>query len=350
MKSTGRLIQFPGSLAGLRQDLGALCSSKLTVPPVVGLMQRDRLFSRLDQALLNKASLTVIKAPAGSGKTSLLASWANCTTAAVAWLSLDSSDNDLTRFYTYFVTALSPHSKRARQLRDAFSSLPNFPPAEDMARLLGEALSTLQEPVVIVLDDYHQVANPTIHEFLSDLVLHLPEQHHMIVTSRSEVPLKYVQLWSRGKVLIIDAVDLALCQDEIETLLVQEHLPDADASTIMKQTAGWAAGVALSVRALLSGQSPYYTQQMTDAYFSEEIWPKIDSQTQDFLLETSLLDILTPRLCDLLLQRSDSGRRLEVLYQQNLFISRYSNEEYRYYPIFKDFLHNQLSEIGRAHV
>ena len=98
MKSTGRLIQFPGGLAELRADLGALCSSKLTVPPVMGIMQRNRLFSRIDEALGNKASLTVIKAPAGSGKTSLLASWASCTDTAVAWLSLDSSDNDLTRF------------------------------------------------------------------------------------------------------------------------------------------------------------------------------------------------------------------------------------------------------------
>jgi len=284
----------------------------------------------------------LITAPAGSGKTSLLTGWIASCSQPVAWLSLDNSENDLVRFFTYFAATLSQHSTSVRQLRDALLALPSLPPATDIGMLMAEAVGDT-ERLIIVLEDFHHIDNPELHELVSTFINSLTTEAHIVVSSRHDVPLRYVQLWSKGLVDVITAVDLAFSLSEIAQLLAANPLTKKlDPKSIHEQTAGWATGVALSARALLLGQSQHNAQRLTSAFLADEIWRGLPKETREFLLKTSVLTTLKPDLCNTLTGSTSSGARLYELWQNNMFITMYDEETYRYYPIFRDFLLQQL--------
>ena len=335
-----------------------LLATKLHLPrPRPGFVPRPRLAGRLDEGLAR--GLVLVCAPAGYGKTVALADWALRSGRPVAWLSLDTGDNDPVRFWRHVVAAVG--SARAGAAERALPLL-GAPPPSSFTGLVTALVNELAaqpgggEPVLI-LDDYHLIDAQPVHESLLFLLEHLPPGLQVVLASRSDPPLPLGRLRARGQLAELRAAELRFTTDEAAALLRQVAegpagaLSDADVAALTARTEGWAAGLqlaGLSLRgqvdtagfvAAFSGSHRYVLD-----YLTGEVLEHLDEQVRDFVLETSVLERLSAELCDTVTGRAGSQTLLEQVEQAGLFLMPLDDVRgwWRYHHLFADLLRARL--------
>lgn len=316
------------------------------------LVIRPRLLDRMEQ--LSPAALTLVAAPVGFGKTMLVESWCARTDTAVAWVSLDPGDNDPVRLWTYLSTAVD--RVRSGLGRSALARLRSpQPPREPAVDELINALHAYGEPLALVLDDLHVITDDTCMRSLEHFVEHLPPRARVVVTTRSDPPLALGRLRARGSLGEIRAHELAFTVDEARQLLVtREGLPldDDDVELLVERTEGWPAGLylaALWLRELddrKAGIRAFHGGHRHVAeYLGGEVLDALDGDTRRLLVETSIFSTFDPAMCDAVLRRSDSARRLRELEQANSFLIALDpqGDSYRYHHLFHELLQLELA-------
>lgn len=329
---------------------------KLIRPPVRSLLvPRPRLLRRLDGVF--SFPLTLVCAPAGYGKTTLLLDWVSTRSEPVAWLSLGSEENDAARFLNYLILALQNADPGLSQLARVAVNIPGTDIRGSWLRLLVNALSERTSPLVVVLDDYHQIESEEVHQALATLIDHLPPALRLVISSRVEPPVALARLRGRSQVLELRAPDLRFQPDENEAFLNQVMalgLSARECERLEAQTEGWVAGLQLAALSLLGGektivQAPVHAgQHYIFDYLAEDVLHDQPAALQSFLLRTSILDELTGPLCDALAEPfppyQTGSKCLDALEHANLFTQALDGEHrwYRYHALFAGFLRDRL--------
>ena len=342
-----------GGVATAEQDV--LLATKLHVPgPRPGFVPRPRLAARLEEGLARGPVL--VCAPAGSGKTVLLADWARGGGRPVAWLALDAGDNDPARFWRHVVAALD----RVRPgLAGRVSPLLGPPSPRSFEGLVTAVINELAadpgpDEVLLVLDDYHLVSSAQVDASVAVLLENLPPGLHVVVSSRSDPPLPLARLRARGQLAELRAADLRFTPEEGAALLGETAgpgLPAAAAKALVARTEGWAAGLqlaGLSLRghadaagfaAAFSGSHRFVLDYLTD-----EVLDGQTDQVRTFLLETSVLERLSGELCDAVTGRAGSQAMLQEIERAGLFLVPLDEVRgwWRYHHLFADLLRARL--------
>jgi LuxR family maltose regulon positive regulatory protein len=333
---------------------GPIIATKLHLPrPRPNGVTRPRLTERLEQGLTRP--LTLLSAPAGFGKTTLISNWKliidNCQ---MAWLSLDDDDNDPTRFWSYVIAALQTINAGLGTEAQTLLQSPQPPSLKTIISALLNDLDALDTNVLLVLDDYHLIESQAIHDALLYLLDHLPQQLHIVIATRTDPPLPLPRLRVRDQLVEIRAADLRFTLEEAATFLNQVMglgLTPQDVATLEGHTEGWIAGLqlaALSMQgrndvssfvAAFAGSHRYVLD-----YLVEEVLRRQSESVQTFLIETSILDRLCGPLCDAVSGQSNSQAILVLLEQANLFTIPLDEERrwYRYHHLFAEFLRSRL--------
>src|SRR5260221_1226518 len=335
-----------------------LLASKLHVPQLrAELVPRPHMVEMLEQG--RRRALTLISAPAGSGKTTILSSWLRDAEFLVAWLSLDSHDNDLQRFWTYVLAALGRLRpsiiKNAQKVYKPTLSRQS-PPIEDLLTALINDLVDLEDDIVLIFDDYHEIVTTSIHASLAFLLDHLPARLHLFIATRSDPLFSLARLRISNQLGEIRTTDLRFSREEAAIFLntiMRLHLTAEEIAILEARTEGWVAGLQL---AGLSMQRQRDRSDFLAAfagshhalvnYLAEEVLQKQPEQVQQFLLHTSLLDRLSTSLCQEMIGDANSRAMLSRLERANLFIVALDDEHawYRYHQIFADFLRTRLQQ------
>ncbi len=332
-----------------------LLMTKLHIPPArLNMVSRTRLTERLNVGM--KSRLTLIVAPAGWGKTTLLSAW-HAEAGRIAWVSLDVGDNDPVRFWTYVITALNRLHPGVGDMALTFLRSPQTPPIESVLTLLLNALATLPGETILVLDDYHLIQTQSIHDALTFLLDHLPASLHLVITSRLDPPLPLARLRARDALTELRVADLRFTLPEATTFLTEVMglpLSAEESARLQTRTEGWIAGLHLAALSLqgredlasfitaFTGSNRYVVD-----YLVEEVLQRQPEGVQQFLLHTCLLDRLSGPLCDAVRGSDGSQRLLEYLERANLFIIAFDDERqwYRYHHLFAEVLRSRLQQM-----
>ncbi|HEX6797729.1 MAG TPA: LuxR C-terminal-related transcriptional regulator [Ktedonobacterales bacterium] len=334
-----------------------LLATKLSIPPArPQIVRRRRLIGWLAQQA--HTPLTLVVAPAGFGKTTLLAEWRATLTGrdvAVAWVSLDEADNDPAQFWSYVVAALrriaAPHLAP-----ETVAPLRSRHPAGLALTVAGviNALAASPRDITLILDDYHVISAPAIHESVAYLLEHLPPRLHLILSSRVEPPLPLARLRAHGHLAELRAPDLRCTRDEVTAFLQRvmglQLAPEA-VDLLAERTEGWLAGLQLAALALRgrpvsSGELDARLTSARDVepYLVEEVLSRQLPEVQRFLLDTSVLARLCAPLCDAVTDGKDGDAMLRRLVDEQLFVIPLDAEGrwYRYHHLFAQVLHSRL--------
>ena len=343
---------------GAAPDLDVLLATKLHLPASIpGLVPRPRLAELLDEGL--RRGLVLACAPAGYGKTALLADWARRGTRAVMWLSLDTADNDPARFWRYMVAALDRAlpgiSERVGPLFGPPAPLSFERPVE---ALINEATSQLSDgAALLVLDDYHVISSAAVHASLRFLLDHRPPRLPVILASRSDPPLSLARHRARGQLAELRAAELRFTTAESAALLQEvaapsgQALSEAAVAALVARTEGWAAGLQLAGLSLrgqhdIAGFVAAFTgsHRFILDYLTEEVLERQGEQVRTFLLETSVLERLSGPLCDAVTGRAGNQAMLEHVEQAGLFLAPLDEVRgwWRYHRLFADLLRARL--------
>ena len=320
------------------------------------LVNRPRLVERLDHGM--RGPLTLISAPAGSGKTTLLSEWRAEKDGhlPIAWLSLDANDNDPVRFLTYLVAALE--SLQPGLLTEAESLLETgeMPTLEVITTSLIVDLQDFPRDFALVLDDYHIINTPSIHQVLSMLIDNLPPQMHLVLLTRADPPLPLARLRASGSLTEIRLAQLRFTQEEATAFLNEVmglELTPEQVSALETRAEGWIAGLqlaALSMQGQDSANRAEFIQAFAGShhyildYLSEEAVNRQPPQVQRFLVRTSVLERMCGSLCDVLTGEDNGAETLAMLDRGNLFLIPLDDERrwYRYHHLFAEMLTNRL--------
>ncbi len=337
-----------------------LLATKLNIPELrPDLMPRPHLLDMLNEGLNRK--LTLVAAPAGYGKTTLVSQWARQIDASVAWISLDKNDNDLARFLAYFFAALK-------------TAIPEFPlgglpagpaqrpPATEqlLAPLLNELMS-LESALVVVLDDFHLIDLDPIHRTLTFLLDYCPQPVHLLIATRVDPPMPVARLRAKGELLELREADLRFTPEELKEFLTQLmglKLSTDQINKLASRTEGWVTGLQLAAISMrgredvagfieaFSGSHEYIVDYLTD-----EVLIALSEDLQSFLLQTSILDRLTGPLCEAVTGQDGGQATLEQLREAHLFVMPLDDQRtwYRYHRLFADHLQKRLRE-GQPHL
>jgi len=344
-----------------------LLATKLYAPPLRPyLVPRPELIERLNDGLRVGRKLTLVSAPAGYGKTTLLSAWLRTIARPSAWLSLDEGDNDPARFFNYFVAALqNAHAELGRTV-DRLLESPQLPPVETLLTELINDIASQSRSFVLALDDYQVIAEQSIHQAVSFLLERQPPQMHLAILSRQDPPLPLSRLRGRGQITEFRQRDLRFTPQETTAFLNQVmglHLDPSDVAALDRHTEGWVAGLQMAAFALqsriaaggaessrrfiasFSGRHHFILDYLTDQVLSRQSEP-----IQRFLLRTCILERMCGDLCDALVGQPAAGepsqRVLEHLQQANLFVVPLDDERhwYRYHSLFAELLRARLQE------
>jgi LuxR family maltose regulon positive regulatory protein len=334
-----------------------ILSTKLYIPPPrPKVVHRPRLIERMNEGLHSK--LTLISAPAGFGKTTLVSEWVADCGQPVAWLSLDEGDNDLITFLTYFVTAFQVIAPEMGAGGLAALQSPQSPPIESILTTLLNEITTVPDNFVLVLDDYHVIDSKPVDEALTFLLEHLPPLMHLVIATREDPHLPLARLRARGQLTELRAADLRFTPAEAAEFLNRVmglNLSVENVAALETRTEGWIAGLQLAALSMQRHQdTASFIKSFTGShhyvldYLMEEVLGQQPESIQTFLLRTSILDRMCGPLCDAVLgSRSLAGQEiLEYLEHTNLFIVPLDNERrwHRYHHLFADLLRQRLQQ------
>ena len=351
-------------------------------PPRHNLVLRPRLIERLNEGLSSGRKLTLISAPAGFGKTTLISEWIagpkQCPPGqvcgkTVAWLSLDEADNDPARFVTYLVAALQTIKAGIGDGLMASLRSPQPMQIEAILTSLLNEIAISPEHFVLILDDYHNTDSKPVDQSLGFLVENQPPQMHLVITTREDPQLPLARYRARGQLTELRAADLRFTPEEAAEFFNQItglSLSVENISALETRTEGWIAGLQLAALALIALRGHQDTNSFIKSftgshhfvldYLVEEVLQHQTDRVQAFLLHTSILDRICGPLCDAILSDSPvSGQKnLEYLERSNLFIVPLDNERhwYRYHHLFGDLLRKRLTqrlshqEINALHI
>jgi len=335
--------------------LRTLVQTKLYIPPLrPNLVPRPHLFDKLNAGLSGK--LTLVSAPAGFGKSTLLSHWISQSEINFCWVTLEENDNDIIRFLAYFIAALQTIDVAVGdQLLSLFHSSQQEQVKAVLVPLINQVAQT-KNRFALVLDDYHLIESQDIHQGLSFWLEHQPPTMHLVIAGRSDPPLPLAKMRARREMTEIRESDLRFSIDESDNLLNQFlglNLSREDIKAMVNRTEGWIAGLQLASIALqgkkdMSGYIQGFTgsQEYIADYLSDEVMNHQSKQVQEFLLKTSILEHLSSQLCDAVTEQKDSQQILQQLRSSNLFLTPLDDQGqwFRYHQLFADLLHQRLLE------
>jgi LuxR family maltose regulon positive regulatory protein len=338
--------------------LETLLETKFFVPSIrPKLVSRPRLIEQLNKGVHRK--FTLISAPAGFGKTTMVAEWIRQGDFLVSWLSLDDEDNDLTRFLTYFVSALNRTQGIETKIGEGALNIlksPQPPPASAILTTIINEITAIPEKIIFVFDDYHLIDNQLVNDAVAFLIENLPPQLHLVIATRQDPHLSLSRLRAQDQVTDLRAADLRFNSTETAAFLNQImglNLSPEDIAELETRTEGWIAGLQLAGISLHGSEdrgafikSFSGGHQLVLDFLIEEVLGQQPKNIQNFLLQTAILDRMTGSLCDALTGQDNGHQTLEMLDRANLFIVPLDNERhwYRYHHLFAAFLRQRLQQ------
>jgi LuxR family maltose regulon positive regulatory protein len=350
------------SAAPSRQVLGTKLHRPRIFPHAV---PRERLFEQIDHWL--KRPLTLVSAPAGYGKSTLISQYLATRNCTAAWISLDERDNDLRTFLTYWVEAIRQAVPRALAESASLLAATRLPPPRVLTATLVNEMAQIDGRLVVVLDDYHQINTPEIHALLRDILRHPPRSLHVILSTRSDPPLDLLQMRTRRQIGELRAQSLGFVVDETTAFLdktLGEPTTDAVAMALTERTEGWITGIhliALAARNVtdLNQISPVLPgEHQTLGYLVSEVLAHQTQELQHCLLKTSILNRFNAALCEALCLPDMDAGSLPLdeddlprwLVRHNLFVISLDHQGhwYRYHHLFQDLLQSRLEETLTA--
>ncbi|MEM7336135.1 MAG: LuxR family transcriptional regulator, partial [Chloroflexota bacterium] len=325
---------------------------------------RPALLKQLTRGLTSK--LTLVSAPAGFGKTTLISQWVNelkqssqdSESYQVAWVSLDDRDNDPIRFLTYLVAALQTIEPQIGHVVLGALQAPQPPPLDLIMTELVNDLTAVSPKIVLVLDDYHLIESTAIDEALTFCIEHLPPNLHLLISTRADPNMPFARWRGRGQLSELRAADLRFAVEETSQLLTELmglSLSEENIKALEERTEGWAVGLQLAGLSMQGhSNASTFIQSFTGGhhfvldYLVEEVLQNLSESTQAFLLHTSILDRFCGPLCDALIPNTavSGTEHLKSLEQANLFIVPLDNERhwYRYHHLFAELLRKHLHQ------
>lgn len=344
--------------------VGEILKIKTTIPPLGhGILERSPIEERMEANLTASEGfsrqLTLISAPAGYGKTTLVRKWIAGLEDSVAWYSLDEADNDQKSYWIYLVSALQTIQESlgksalaALRAEELFSGS-SAGTVSVLTSLLND-LFDLNQPLYLILDDYHLVNNSRIHEDMIFFVDNLPPGVHLIVITRSDPPWPLSRWRVKGRMLEFRQEDLKFSREETRRLITALKCPElneAQLNTLQHKTEGWVTGLQLAAFSLSSGHNvDDFLKQFAGStrhvihFLVEEVFNGQPETVQEFLLQTSIMERFNASLCNAVTGRENSAEVLETLERDNLFVVPLDEHHYwlRYHHLFADFLYYQL--------
>lgn len=334
-----------------------ILATKLYLPPPrAKTVLRPRLLEQLNEGLHRK--LTLISAPAGFGKTTLVSEWLAGGGKSAVWLSLDEGDNDPKRFLAYLIAALQGVAANLGEGVLTVLHSPQPPPIKAILTTLINEIAAVPDSFTLVLDDYHLIDSKPIDDVLSFMLEHSPPQMHLVIATREDPALPLARLRARGQMTELRAADLRFTPSEAAEFLegvMDLNLSAEDITALEDRTEGWIAGLQLAAISMQGHEDTRsFIKSFTGShhfvldYLLEEVLQQQPENIQTFLLRTSILDHLCGPLCDAILQDpAASGQEtLEYIDRANLFILPLDNERswYRYHHLFADLLRQRLQQ------
>src|SRR6266704_1080349 len=334
-----------------------ILATKLYIPRLrPNVVSRPRLIERLNEGLHRK--LTLIAAPAGFGKTTLISAWVAGCDRQVAWLSLDKGESDPTLFLTYLVAALRTIAPDIGVGVLGALQSPQPPPTESILTALLNEITAIPDNFVLVLDDYHVIEAKPVDQALTYLVEHQPPQMHLVIATREDPQLPLARLRAQSQLTELRAADLRFTPSEAAEFLnrgMDLNLSAEDIAALEERTEGWIAGLQLAAISMQGHQDATgFIKSFTGNhhfvldYLVEEVLGQQSESVQTFLLRTSILDRMTGSLCDAVLLTPSGSEQatLEYLEHANLFLVPLDNERrwYRYHHLFADLLRQRLQQ------
>lgn len=319
------------------------------------LVVRERLTGKLSEGLRRK--LTLIAAPAGSGKTTLAGEFTKQAGRPIAWVSLDASDNDPSRFVAYVLAAIDSALPGLADAAQLMLKSPQLPALESVLTVLINQLAGSQSELALVLDDYHVIRNDSVHNAVAFLVEHQPANFHLLIASRSVPPgLPLPKLRARDEVTELKSADLRFTAQEATAFfndVMALGLPAEMIAALETRTEGWIAGLQLAALSIekrsdggefvrdFTGRHAYVLDYLVDEVIAQQ-----PPETRSFLLRSAILSRMTGLLCDSVSGKADSQAMLRKLEDANLFVIPLDAERkwYRYHHLFREFLLSRLQE------
>ncbi len=317
-------------------DGNVIIQTKITCPPVKNVVQRERLYERLDEG--RKGKLTLISAPAGYGKTTLVASWIESRELDFKWITLDRFDTSVSQILHYLYVLFE-------EMTDGLSG----DDSTVITKMLNR-LSMIPKKIILVLDDYHLAESAEIRDFTSMILEYIPPNFHIVILTRVDPQLRLSRLRGQGEVLELHESDLRFNPEETSDFLSRKTsiaLDSQQIKNIAVSTEGWVAGLQI-ITSSITGCESFRDELSWDKthlldYLVEEVLSDIDQDVKDFLLKISILDRFNADLCDAVTGRTDSQQLLEYLEHHNLFLSPLDNAHgwYRLHNLFSNLLYSR---------
>jgi len=336
----------------------SILATKLYIPPArPNAVPRTHLVEKLLSAVVRPGCLTLVSAPAGFGKTTLLSEFTSQLTQPAAWVSLDEGDNNPILFWTYLISAcrtiLPDLGESALELFKTQEPLSD----DTVPTLLINDLTAYERPVVLILDDYHLISHPSIHAGLQLMLDHLPHNLHILISTRTDPPFPLARYRARGHLVEIRLKDLRFSREEAAVFLSKAMLLDLsveDIAALAERTEGWVAGLQLAALSMqgredVSGFIKAFTgsHMYVAEYLVEEVLERLPENLQTFMLKTSLLQRMNAGLCEALTGCQDGQIILQSLHRNNIFVVPLDSDEkwFRYHHLFADLLNARLQHM-----
>ena len=334
-----------------------ILATKLYIPQSrPGIVRRPRLIERLNVGCTHGSRLTLISAPAGFGKTTLVSEWVAACDRPVAWLSLDEGDNAPTSFLTYLVAALQTIAANIGKGVLAVLQSPQPPSTESILIALLNEITTIPDNFILVLDDYHLVESKQVDQSIAFLIEHQPPQMHIVIATREDPHLPLARLRARSQLTELRATDLRFTSSEAGEFINQVMgltLSTEEIAALEIRTEGWIAGLQLAALSMQGREDiASFIQAFTGShrfvldYLVEEVLQQQSEQIRNFLLQTTILDRVCAPLCNAITEREDGKEMLDGLERSNLFLIPLDDKRqwYRYHHLFADVLQTHLME------
>jgi LuxR family maltose regulon positive regulatory protein len=337
----------------LSSEISGILKTKLYAPRLRGdLVPRPRLIEKINRGVQGK--LVLVTAPAGFGKSTLLAEWAEQAEMPVVWLSLDRTDNHPHMFFSYFIASIQTRFPGFGESIQAALNSHASPFLYSLVNALINEITELNRPCAIVLDDFHRIVDPIAVNAVCHLVDHQPPQLHILIASRSELPTSCSRMRVRGELIQLGIEDLRFNSAETSAFMrsrLGRRISGEDIAILENRTEGWIAGLQMAVismqaegdvRAYVAGFSG--ADRLVTDYLLDEVLSRQRPELQDFMLKTSILDKLSAPLCNQVTGLTDSQRYLENLDRSGLFIIPLDSTRtwYRYHHLFAELLKDRL--------